>query len=101
ADTPLLFSWWMLAGFFGLPLGLLAAKTERGQPVELKIVYSATAMRAPRPSAAPPPKTPPKEQRPPKRTPPKGQRRRTSPLTNKGRLRLLPQASRDGEEPRS
>src|SRR4051812_14762236 len=44
SQTPLLFSFWMLAGFFGLPLGLLAAKTERGQPVELKIVYSSSSL---------------------------------------------------------
>jgi hypothetical protein len=99
-DTPLVFSWWMLSGFFGVPLGLFAASTERRQPVELKIIYAGTAD-PPKGTKSVVPKQGRKPDRPlgPPRPHAKGTRR--PPSSKKGRLRLLSNSEpREGDDHR-
>jgi hypothetical protein len=99
ADAPLLFSWWMLAVFYGIPLGVLAARTEQKRPVELKIIYSSSLADRPLPRSTPPKQVAkPMKSRAPGRPGSKGLRR---PSQNAGRLRLLSKSSQreEGDDP--
>lgn len=101
AEAGPLYSFWMFAAFFGWPLGVFAARTERRQPVELKIVYSASAEARPEPNrSAPRNSSVPAEGRRPEpgsvtpstaTTRPAGKTRRKLPLAGQKRpvLRLL------------
>jgi hypothetical protein len=99
SENPLLFSWWMLAAFYGIPLGILAARTEQKKPVELKIIYSSSLADRPLSRSTPPKQVAkPVKSRPPGRPRAKGLKR---PSSNGGRLRLLSKSSQreEGDEP--
>lgn len=78
---------WLYVLCFGLPLGLFAARTERRQPVELKIVYSSTPPSSSRgATTATDPRSAPNARA--KGAPPRSSRKR-SPLEKRPPLRLL------------
>jgi hypothetical protein len=87
SETPFITSFWVMIGCFGVPLGLLAKRTEQNRPVELKIIYSSSFLDPPKSA---PPKRALSKPKPPPRPSTKGPRR---PSTKSGRLKLLTRAT--------